>query len=33
MSIAIAGILPMMETYGLVTTSAVSVLLAWLGFG
>jgi hypothetical protein len=32
-SLAISGIFPMIETYGLVLTNAASALLAWLGFG
>ena len=30
---AVSLIFPMIETYGLVVTNAVSALLAWLGFG
>jgi len=32
-SIAVSMIFPMIETYGLVVTNAVSAFLAWLGFG
>ncbi|KAF8802956.1 MFS general substrate transporter [Phlegmacium glaucopus] len=30
---AIAGILPMIETYGIVATNLTSAILAWVGFG
>jgi len=33
LSIAVSVILPMIETYGLIVTNAVSALLAWIGFG
>jgi len=32
-SIGVSAIFPMIESYGLVMTNAVSALLAWLGFG
>ena len=31
-AIAVSGIFPMIETYGLVITNAASAFLAWLGF-
>ncbi|TFK35473.1 major facilitator superfamily domain-containing protein [Crucibulum laeve] len=33
MSVAIAGILPMIETYGVVVTNTCAAILGWIGFG
>ena len=30
---AIAGLLPMIETYGVLVTNFIAAILAWIGFG
>ena len=30
---AVAGLLPMIETYGVLATNFIAAILAWIGFG